>query len=81
MKFIKLIEQIDQVLVKDRESLSERDKLVLNDCKELAKICLKENDRETVKIHTINLTLKMTVFLTNNKGLDFIKKLDNSLKS
>jgi hypothetical protein len=76
-----LISKIDQILVKDRESLLDHEKIVLNDCKELAKLCLNTDDESLKKIHLIELTLKMTAFLTNGNDALFNKKIKNSLLS
>lgn len=77
----KFILEVDQILVEDRESLLEREKVVLNDCKELAKIILKTEDENLKRIHLVELTLKMTAFLTNGNDVSLIKKLQKSLQS
>lgn len=76
-----LISQIDKILVKDRELLLEHEKIVLKDCKELIELCLETNDEATKRIHLLELTLKMTVFLNNGNDFSFNEKIRKTLQA
>lgn len=75
------IAKVDQILVEDRESLLEREKIVLKDCQNLAKLCLNTDDDHLKRIYLLNITLKLTAFLTNSNDASLIKKLNKSLQS
>ncbi len=76
-----LIDLIDQVLVKDRDSFLEQELVVLKDCKELCELICSTDDEEIKKVCLVELSLKLTVFFLNDKNNSLSKHLKQVTKS